>query len=320
MKGARMGMGKEKEKFVTLEEIIAEFVLEPIYMPAAPKSVKITSAYVNRAGLQVAGFLEFYNNSRIQIMGKIENKYLSTLPEEEQKNSVSNWFLLGMPALIITRGMEILPIILEMAKKYDIPVLRTSLKPSMFISELMSYLGIALAPRMTIHGVLMDIYGVGVLMTGESGIGKSETALGLLRRNHRLIADDAVEIRRLANSNRLHGFSPPLIKHFMEVRGVGVIDVNKIFGISALEDSKYIDLVIKLEEWNDEEKYNRLGSDSEFTELLGVKVPSLLIPVRQGRDIATIIEIATMNNALKIRGYSAEDELNRRFDEFHNQE
>ncbi len=294
---------------VSLNKIIDEFTLESVYMPN--REVLIDSADVNRPGLQIVGFLEYFDSSRIQIFGKVENSYLDDMSSEERYSHLDKFFSHGIPAIIMARNAPVPAEMLDLAKKYDIAVLRTTASTSAFMSALIAYLNVELAPRITRHGVLVEVYGEGILILGESGVGKSESAVELMKRGHRLVADDAVEIKKVS-SKSLVGSSPEIIRHFIEIRGIGIVDVKKIFGMGAVKDTEKIDLVIHLENWQKGKQYDRLGLVDEYTNILGLDVPSLTIPVRPGRNLAIIFEVAAMNNRQRRMGYNAAEELNKR--------
>ncbi len=296
---------------IPLTKIIEEFELERIYETNGMDSVMIARTDVNRPGLQMVGFFDYFDNSRIQIMGKVEFTYLEQFGADERAVKIEKLFSQGIPALIITRGLQIFPEMLEMAEKYNIPLLRSESATSAFMSALIAYLNVELAPRRTRHGVLVEVYGEGILIMGESGVGKSETAIELVKRGHRLVADDAVEIKRVSD-NTLVGSSPEIIRHFVELRGIGIIDVKEIFGIGAVKDTENIDMIIHLEPWEEGKQYDRLGMVDEFTNIMGINVPSLTIPVKLGRNLAVIVEVASMNNRQKRMGYNAAVELNNR--------
>lgn len=293
---------------VTLSQIIKEMQLESIYLPKSPDLILISSNEVNRPGLQLTGFLEHFNNDRIQILGKTEIAYLEQFRSDERRERINKLFSQKTPAVIITRGFEPFPEAIEAAEKFSIPLLRTSDTTSNFMSALIAYLNVELAPRITRHGVLVEVYGEGILLLGESGVGKSETAIELVKRGHRLIADDAVEIRR-TSAKTLVGSAPSNIRHFCELRGIGIINVRRIFGMGAIKVTEKIDLVIYMEPWDSTKVYDRLGVDNEYTVILGIKIPSLTIPIKPGRNLAIIIEVAAMNNRQKKMGYFAAHEL-----------
>lgn len=297
------------DKFkVSLEKIIDEFKLETIYIHKDAKEIMVEENDVNRPGLQLMGFYEYFNPERIQIIGKMEFAYLSTIDEKTRRERLQMLFAQRLPALIITRELPYFAEMLELAKEYEVPLLRSKESTSNFMSGLIAFLNLNLAPRITRHGVLIEIYGEGVFITGESGVGKSETAIELVKRGHRLVADDAVEIRKVSNIS-LVGSSPDNIRHFLELRGIGIINARRLFGIGAVKMTEKLDLVVELEQWNPEKIYDRMGVDTEFVSLLGVKVPLLTIPVKPGRNLAVILEVAAMNNRQKKMGYNAAQEL-----------
>ena len=293
---------------VSLQRVIDEFKLETIYIHKDANDVMIDENDVNRPGLQLMGFYEYFNPERIQIIGKMEFAYLSTIDEKTRKERLQLLFAQRIPALIITRELPYFAEMLELAKEYEVPLLRSKESTSNFMSGLIAFLNLNLAPRITRHGVLIEIYGEGVFITGESGVGKSETAIELVKRGHRLVADDAVEIRKVSNIS-LVGSSPDNIRHFLELRGIGIINARRLFGIGAVKMTEKIDLVVELEQWKSEKIYDRMGVDTEFVSLLGVKIPSLTIPVKPGRNLAVILEVAAMNNRQKKMGDNAAREL-----------
>ncbi len=300
------------EKFtVALKKIVDEFKLEVIYMPKDPAEILIDENDVNRPGLQLMGFYEYFNPERIQIIGKMEFAYLSTIDEKTRYERLELLISQKLPALVITRELPYFAEMLELAKKYEMPLLRSKESTSNFMSGLIAFLNLNLAPRITRHGVLIEIYGEGVFITGESGVGKSETAIELVKRGHRLVADDAVEIRKVSNIS-LVGSSPDNIRHFLELRGIGIINARRLFGIGAVKMTEKIDLIVEMELWNPEKIYDRMGMDVQYSSLLGVKVPSLTIPVKPGRNLAVILEVAAMNNRQKKMGYNAASELMKR--------
>ena len=293
---------------VSLQRVIEEFKLEEIFVPKDASEIMIDENDVNRPGLQLMGFYEYFNPERIQIIGKMEFAYLSTIDEQTRRDRLQLLFSQRIPALIITRELPYFAEMLELAKEFEVPLLRSKESTSNFISGLIAFLNLTLAPRITRHGVLIEIYGEGVFITGESGVGKSETAIELVKRGHRLVADDAVEIRKVSNIS-LVGSSPDNIRHFLELRGIGIINARRLFGIGAVKTTEKLDLVVELEQWNSEKMYDRMGVDTEFVSILGVKVPSLTIPVKPGRNLAVILEVAAMNNRQKKMGYNAAREL-----------
>ena len=293
---------------VSLGKIIDEFHLETIYMPKDPQEILIDENDVTRPGLQLMGFYEYFNPERMQIIGKMEFAYLSTIDEETRTQRLDALMSRHIPALIIARELPYFSEMLDLAKKYEVPLLRSKESTSNFISGLIAFLNLNLAPRITRHGVLIEIYGEGVFITGESGVGKSETAIELVKRGHRLVADDAVEIRKVSNIS-LVGSSPDNIRHFLELRGIGIINARRLFGIGAVKNTEKIELIVEMEKWNPEKIYDRMGVDTQFATILGVKIPMLTIPVKPGRNLAVILEVAAMNNRQKKMGYNAATEL-----------
>jgi HPr kinase/phosphorylase len=292
---------------VPLSKIIKEFSLETIYLPEGG-DILIQSADVNRPGLNLTGYLEHFDRTRIQIFGLSEHSYLETLSPQKRKQRIDKFFALKFPALVISRGLEVFDEILQAAKRNGIAVLRTNDTTSGFLSGIISYLNVELAPRITRHGVLIEAYGEGILLLGESGVGKSETAIELVKRGHRLIADDAVEIRRVSNRT-LVGSSPENIRHFVELRGVGIINARRLFGMGSVKITEKIDMIVKLEPWDPEKTYDRMGMENEYATILGIQVPCITIPVKPGRNLAIILEVAAMNNRQKKMGYNAAQEL-----------
>lgn len=301
------------EKFtVTLAKVIQEMKLDILYDPG--KVVMIETADLNRPGMQLAGFFDYFDPNRIQIFGMVENTYLSTLTTEVRYEVLKHLFEKRMIAVVLTRNASPSPEMLKLAEEYETPILRSAHSTSYLTSALNAYLNVELAPRITRHGVLVEVYGQGVLIMGDSGVGKSEAAVELIKRGHRLVADDAVEIKRVS-AKSLVGFAPDIIKHFIEIRGIGIVDVKNIFGMGAVKDSEKIDLIIHLEAWEQGKQYDRLGLVDEYTNILGLDIPSVTIPVRPGRNLAVIFEVAAMNNRQKMLGYNAAAELNRRLTE-----
>ena len=292
-----------------MEKVIREMKLDRLYYPN--KEVLIDTADLNRPGLQITGFFDYFDPSRIQVFGMVENTYLAGLSSEVRYNSLKRLFEKQISAVILTRNSNASAEMLKLADEFETPVLRTSQPTSSFTSSLNAYLNVELAPRITRHGVLVEVYGQGVLILGESGVGKSETAVELIKRGHRLVADDAVEIKKVS-SKSLIGVSPDIIRHFIEIRGIGIVDVKNIFGMGAVKESEKIDMIIHLEAWEKGKQYDRLGLVDEYTNILGLDIPSLTIPVKPGRNLAVIFEVAAMNNRQKRMGYNAAEELNRR--------
>ena len=282
--------------------------MESVYLPAEPASILISSSEVNRPGLFITGFYDYFDPDRIQILGRMETAFLSDLSHEVLKERIDRMLSLKIPALVVTRGMEVFPEIIDSAKENQVPVIRTQEATSSFMAALISYLNVELAPRITRHGVLVEVYGEGMLILGDSGVGKSETAIELVKRGHRLIADDAVEIRRVSNKS-LVGTSPENIRHFVELRGIGIINARRLFGMGAVKTTEKIDMVVRLEHWDPNKTYDRMGIENEYISILGNRVPCLTIPVKPGRNLAIILEVAAMNNRQKKMGYNAAQEL-----------
>lgn len=303
----------ESTHSVKLGEIIREFDLEVLCAAPNYENVPLRTLDVNRPGLPLAGFFEHFDTKRLLLMGLTENTFVAGMEPERRRESFDRLLSYPVPALIITRGLEAFPECLEMAQKHGRTVLRTETQTSAFMSKLISSLFNHLAPQITRSGVMMEIYGEGVLFQGESGVGKSEVAIELIKRGHRMIADDAVEIKQTARGT-LEACAPELIRHYMELRGIGVIDVRQLFGTGAIKDTQRIDLIIKLEPWDDNAVYDRLGLDATQTELLGVKIPALTIPVKPGRNLASIVEVAAMNNRNRKMGHNAALELSQKMD------
>jgi HPr kinase/phosphorylase len=278
------------------------------------KKHKITSAEINRPALQLTGYFEHFDEDRIEIIGKVEHTYVQQLSEAEKRARYDAFLSYGIPCVIFCRNLEPDPIFLSVAVANNVPVLGTGRSTTEFTAELTYVLGEQLAPCITIHGVLVDVYGEGVLITGESGIGKSEAALELIRRGHRLVTDDVVEIRKI-NEHTLMGTSPEVTRHFIELRGVGIIDVKTLYGVECVKERQAIDLVIKLEDWKKDANYDRLGLEEEYTEYLGNKVVCHSLPIRPGRNLAVICETAAVNHRQKKMGYNAAQELYRRVQE-----
>jgi HPr kinase/phosphorylase len=278
------------------------------------KKCRITSADINRPALQLTGYYEHFDSSRVEIIGKVEYAYIEQMTEEERRKCYAMFFSHKIPCVIFSRNMEPDPIFLSEALVHEVPVLGTGRSTSEFMAELIYTLGEELAPCISIHGVLVDVYGEGVLITGESGIGKSEAALELIRRGHRLVTDDVVEIRKI-NEHTLIGTSPEVTRYFIELRGIGIIDVKTLYGVECVKEKQQIDLVIKLEDWQKDADYDRLGLDEEYTEYLGNKVVCHSLPIRPGRNLAVICETAAVNHRQKKMGYNAAQELYRRVQE-----
>ena len=296
---------------ISLSEIISEFSLETLNMPSDPEKIQITTTEVNRPGLHMAGYFEFFDEKRIQIIGKSEESFLLRFTPEKAEKRLREFFSHKPSAVVICRNMQVDEVYAKTAAEYGVPLLRTAETTSDFTSALIAFLNLNLAPRVTRHGVLVEVYGEGILLLGESGVGKSETAIELIKRGHRLIADDAVEIRRVSNKS-LVGTAPDNIRHFIELRGIGIINASRIFGAGAVKLTEKIDLIINLEIWDVNKVYDRMGLDNQTTAILGLEIPSLTIPVKPGRNLAVIIEVAAMNSRQKKLGYNAAQDLLKR--------
>ena len=296
---------------IALEAIMEEFHLETCYRAKNAANVVIVNSEVNRPGMQIVGFYDYFEPSRIQILGKVEVSYLEEFAKAERIKCFDKLLSTGIPMLVVTRGMEVFPELIEMAQKHDVTICRTGMSTSGFTAALISYLNLNLAPRITRHGVLVEVHGEGVLILGESGVGKSECAVELVKRGHRFVADDAVEIKRVSDKT-LVGSAPEIIRYFIELRGIGIVDIRRLYGMGAVKVSEKIDMVIHLEPWEDAKQYDRLGLVDEYTNILGINVPSLTIPVRPGRNLAVIVEVAAMNNRQKKMGYNAAKEMDDR--------
>ena len=299
------------EYSISLDKIIKEFQLDVLYLPKAAEEILISNAEVNRPGLALAGFFGYFESSRIEVLGKAEHKYLEQCGEEERIQKIRTFVDHDPACVIVTTGLDIVPEAIDEAKKRSVPVLRSKEKTSPLMAALIAYLNTNLAPRITRHGVLVEVYGEGILILGDSGVGKSETAIELVKRGHRLIADDAVEIKRVS-AKTLVGSAPEIIRHYVELRGIGIVDVKRLFGMGAVKDTEKINLVINLEQWVQGKMYDRLGLDDETMDILGIEIPSITIPVKPGRNLAIILEIAAMNNRQKRMGHNtALDFVNR---------
>ncbi len=293
---------------IPLSKIIHELQLETAFLPKSADDILIQSRDVVRPGMELNGYHEYFDPNRIAVLGRAEMYMLESLKPERRAVALDSYLSLKPPAVIVARGIDPGKDFMEIAETYHVPVLRTTESTSNVVASLVAYLNVELAPRITRHGVLVEVYGEGILLVGDSGVGKSETAIELIKRGHRLIADDAVEIRRVS-SKSLVGQSPENIRHFIELRGIGIINARRIFGMGAVKLQEKIDMCINLEIWDATKVYDRMGMDSEYTEILGIKVPVMTIPVKPGRNLAIIIEVAAMNNRQKKMGYNAAYEL-----------
>ena len=296
---------------IPLSSLIEEFGLNPVYLPDDAKNILISNTEVNRPGLALAGFFGKFEHSRIQLIGKAEYRYLEERDEARRDAKIDDFFRHKPVAVILTTDLAPFPRMREMAQANNVPLLTIHEKTSPFMAALIAFLNVQLAPRITRHGVLVEVYGEGMLLLGDSGVGKSETAIELVKRGLRLIADDAVEIKRVS-AKTLVGEAPPIIRHYVELRGIGIVDVRRLFGMGAVKNSERIDLVINLEPWIQGKMYDRLGLDNETVDILGVAIPSITIPVKPGRNLAIILEIAAMNHRQKKMGYNTAEEFNKK--------
>lgn len=296
---------------VKLSKVIEQFELEALSLPDMPENIDITCSRVNRPGLLFVDFYEHYEKERLQIIGKVENLFLADMDSKKRSEILEKFFRSSPAGVIVTTSMDVSDEMLGLAEKYRVPLMRTTKSTSDFMAALIAFLNFELGPRITRHGVLVEVYGEGILLLGDSGIGKSETAIELLKRGHRLIADDAVEIKR-TSATTLVGRAPDIIRHYVELRGIGIVDVRRLFGMGSVKDSEGIDLVINLEPWEDDKMYDRLGLDEDTTEILGIKVPSIVIPVRPGRNLSVVVEVAAMNTRQKKMGYNTAAEFSKR--------
>ena len=302
-------------RFVRVKDIVEKFQMEVINKGTDYDTEILTITDVNRPGLQFIGFFDYFDPRRLQIIGKSEMTFLRGYSAEERRKRFEDLFCYEIPALVISRNLDIFPECLEMAQKHGRTLLRTKYTSVEFTAMTIDYLNHVLAPFITRHGVLVDVYGEGVLILGDSGIGKSETAIELVKRGHRLIADDAVEIKKVS-PHELVGSAPPVLKHYIELRGIGVINVAKLFGMGAVKESSNIDLIINMVPWRDGEAYDRLGMETQYTEILDVKVPSITVPITPGRNLAVIFEVAAMNNRQKRMGYNAAVEFTEQMSKY----
>lgn len=299
---------------IKLEQIIEKMKLINLTPELDLSKIKIKQPDINRPAIQLAGYFEHFEATRLQIIGFVEYTYMGALPQERQREIYTRLLSCEIPAFVFCRELRPNELFMEIAMEYKVPLLMTKKATSAFMAEIIRWLNVKLAPCISVHGVLVDIYGEGVLITGESGIGKSEAALELIQRGHRLVADDAVEIRKVSDDT-LVGSAPDITKHFIELRGIGIVDVKTLFGVSNVKDTQNIDLVICLEDWDKEKEYDRLGLEEEYTEYLGNKVVCHNIPIRPGRNLAIICESAAINHRQKKMGYNAAQELYRRVQE-----
>ncbi len=299
---------------VELTQMVEKLNLKNLTPDIDMSGMMLDTPEINRPALQLSGYFDHFASERVQIVGYVEYTYLQSRSEEEKRPIYERFFSSSIPCVIYTSRTEPEPMALELANKYKVPVFGTDKKTSNFMAAIIGWLNVALAPRISIHGVLVDVYGEGVLIMGESGIGKSEAALELIKRGHRLVTDDVVEIHKVSDDT-LIGRSPEITKHFIELRGIGIVDVKTLFGVECVKETQQIDMVIKLEDWNKDKEYDRLGLEEEYTEFLGNKVVCHSLPIRPGRNLAIIVESAAVNHRQKKMGYNAAQELYRRVQE-----
>lgn len=293
---------------VSLQRVIDKMKLENLTPEIVVDKIKITQPDINRPALQIAGYFEYFDAARLQIIGFVEYTYMEGLTDEQRRLAYEKLMSYDIPAIVFCRELKPDPIFIETAIAHGIPILSTKNATSAFMGEIIRWLNVKLAPCISVHGVLVDVYGEGVLITGESGIGKSEAALELIKRGHRLVTDDVVELRKVSEDT-LVGSAPDITKHFIELRGIGIVDVKALFGASSVKDTQQVDLVIRLEDWDKDKEYDRLGLEENYTEYLGNKIPCHNIPIRPGRNLAIICESAAVNHRQKKMGYNAAQEL-----------
>lgn len=293
---------------VKLTELIDKMKLENLTPEIELKGIKLTQSDINRPALQLTGYFQHFDSTRVQVIGFVEYTYMEGMSDEEKREKYDKLMSYDIPCIIFSRDLKPDDIFMEVARKYNKPVLSTKMTTSAFIAEAIRWLNVKLAPCISVHGVLVDVYGEGVLITGESGIGKSEAALELIKRGHRLVTDDVVELRKVSDDT-LVGSAPDITKHFIELRGIGIVDVKALFGASSVKDTQQVDLVIRLEEWDKDREYDRLGLEQEYTEYLGNKIVCHTLPIRPGRNLAVICESAAVNHRQKKMGYNAAQEL-----------
>lgn len=299
---------------VALTKVMEQMKLENLTPDIDMSSIEITLPDINRPALQLTGYFDHFASERVQIIGYVEYTYLEHLPREEKLKVYDQFLGYKMPCVIYTTRTQPDEDMLQLARKYGVPIFSSHQTTSAFMAEIIRWLNVELAPCISIHGVLVDVYGEGVLIMGESGIGKSEAALELIKRGHRLVTDDVVEIRKVSDVT-LVGTAPDITRHFIELRGIGIIDVKTLFGVESVKNTQNIDLVIKLEEWNRDKEYDRLGLEEEYTEILGNKIVCHSLPIRPGRNLAVIVESAAVNHRQKKMGYNAAQELYKRVQE-----
>ena len=296
---------------IPLSELCKEFSLEQVYVPENFDSIMVVNPDISRPGLALTGFFEIFDADRIQIIGNAEHRYLQSLDPDTRRQNIDQYINAHPVAVVFSTGNPVFEEMILAAERVGVPLLRSKETTSPLLAAMIASLNNHLAPRITRHGVLVEVYGEGLLLLGDSGVGKSETAIELVKRGHRLIADDAVEIKRVS-SKTLVGTAPEIIRHYVELRGIGIVDVRRLFGMGAVKDTERIDLVINMEPWIQGKMYDRLGLDDQTVDILGIKIPSITVPVRPGRNLAIILEIAAMNNRQKKMGYNTAEEFNKK--------
>ncbi|MDD6805372.1 MAG: HPr(Ser) kinase/phosphatase [Lachnospiraceae bacterium] len=299
---------------LSLSRIIEKMKLINLTPEIDISGIKVNQPDINRIALQMAGYFEHFESTRLQIIGYVEYSYMNALPEDVKKETFTKLLSYPIPGIVFCRELQPDPLFRELAVEHKVPLLMTNKSTSAFMAEIIRWMNVKLAPCISVHGVLVDVYGEGVLIVGESGIGKSEAALELIKRGHRLVTDDVVELRKVSDDT-LIGSAPDITKHFIELRGIGIIDVKALFGASSVKDTQSIDLVIRLEDWDKDKEYDRLGLEEEYTEYLGNKIVCHNIPIRPGRNLAIICESAAVNHRQKKMGYNAAQELYKRVQE-----
>ncbi len=301
----------EERNRISLASLIKEFAFTELYLPLPAEEIFVCAPEVDRPGLALSGFFDIFEEARIQLIGNAECRYLSNMSEEERDLHIKNFVSHKPVCILMTSENKPFPELIKYCEEYAVPLLATDESTSATMAALFASLNVHLAPCITRHGVLVEVYGEGVLILGDSGVGKSETAIELVKRGHRLIADDAVEIKRVSKK-ALVGSAPEILRHYVELRGIGIVDVKRLYGMSAVKETEKLDLVINLESWVQGKMYDRLGLDEQRMNILGIDLPSLTIPVRPGRNLAIILEIAAMNNRQKRMGYNTAEEFNKR--------
>ncbi len=297
---------------VSLAKVAEDNGITIVYSPEDPHEIMLSSSDVNRPGLVLgAGFYDHFEPRRIQIIGNAEAMFLKKLPDELRRERLTDFLRRHPAAVIVSHRNEVDPVLLELANYFEVPILSTEENTSDFMATLISYLHVQLAPQITRHGVFVEVYGEGILITGDSGVGKSETAIELIKRGHRLIADDAVELRKVS-SQTIVGRAPDIIRYYVELRGIGVVDVRRLFGMGSVKETEKVDIIINLEQWVQGKMYDRMGLETEYTDIMGIQIPSITIPVKPGRNLAVVLEIAAMNNRQKKMGYNTAEEFNKK--------